>query len=150
MKLHDIKGILRKYPDTLPRFVLPDGSYIPSHSHVTEVGYSIRNYIDCGGLTGKEEAAVLQTHVGSDTEHRLKSERFAKILELSQNVLPNDRLETEIEYDCCVTSQYPIDDVRRSGEHLDIILSKKKTQCRVRERRKQAAHSECCGASTCC
>jgi hypothetical protein len=61
MKLHELQSILAEYPNTFPRFVLPDGDYIPAHAHVTEVGHLIRNFIDCGGLTGKEEKIVLQT-----------------------------------------------------------------------------------------
>src|SRR6202030_4185409 len=98
MKLSDLRAVLEKYPDTLPRFVLPDGDYIPAHAHVTEVGHVAKNFIDCGAVTGKSETVLLQTHVGQDTDHRLKSDRFAKILQLGERVLPHDRLEVEVEY----------------------------------------------------
>src|SRR6266550_8080422 len=145
MKLSALKTALLKHPESLPRFVLPDGDAIPAHAHVTEVGHAVKNFIDCGGVTGKTETVLLQTHVGDDTEHRLTSKRLAKILELGDRVLPHDRLEVEVEYDCCVVAQYPIVAVKLAGTHLDLILEKKRTQCLARERAKAGAGSACCG-----
>lgn len=155
MKLSDLQLALERHPGTWPRFVLPDGDFIPAHAHVTEVGHVMKNFIDCGGVTGKSETVVLQTHVGRDTEHRLKSERFAKILGLGERVLPHDQLEVEVEYDCCVVAQYPVLDAKRSGDHLDLILGKRRTQCLAQERAKTAAseaESACCAtaARNCC
>jgi hypothetical protein len=153
MKVSDLRAIVEKYPGTFPRFVLPDGDFIPAHAHVTEIGHVVKNFIDCGGVTGKSETVLLQTHVGSDTGHRLKSERFAKILALGERVLPHDQLEVEIEYDCCVVAQYPVEEVRTAGEHLDVILGSRRTQCLAQEREKAAglAPVSCCApASTAC
>src|SRR3954454_11377761 len=118
MRFEELKTAIQQHPDTFPRFVLPDGDYIPAHAHVTEVGHVVKNYIDCGGGSGKEEKVVLQTHVGNDTEHRLRSDRFSKILELGGRVLPNEQLEVEVEYDCCVVAQYPIQDAKPNGQNL--------------------------------
>jgi hypothetical protein len=150
MKLYELRTALQKHPESLPRFVLPDGDAIPAHAHVTEVGHAVKNFIDCGGLTGKTEMVLLQTHVGDDTEHRLTSKRFAKILELGDRVLPHDRLDVEVEYNCCVVAQYPIAGAKRTGEHLDLLLENKRTQCLVRERAKARSASACCGVETCC
>jgi hypothetical protein len=151
MDVRQLKDVLSRYPETFPRFVLPDGDRIPAHAHVTEIGYVVKNYIDCGGVSGKEEKVVLQTHVGNDTEHRLRSDRFSKILELGGRVLPNDQLEVEVEYDCCVVAQYPIEDAKPNGQHLELLLGRGHTQCRAAERREAATSEECCGASvTCC
>ena len=116
MTLRKLHSVLETNPELFPRFVLPDGDYIPAHAHVTEVGHVVRNFIDCGGLTGKEERAVLQTHVGNDTDHRLRSDRFAKILELASRVIPNADLDVDVEYDCCVVAQYPIAEARPDGD----------------------------------
>src|SRR5256714_14677794 len=151
MKLSELKAVLANHPNTFPRFVLPDGDYIPAHAHVTEVGYVAKNFIDCGGVLGKSETVLLQTHVGRDTEHRLRSDRFAKILQLGGRVLPHDQLEVEVEYDCCVVAQYPIATVHAAGEHLDVILGKRQTQCLAQERRQVADAEACCGtAAACC
>jgi hypothetical protein len=148
MKLNDLKSILRQHPQALLRFVLPDGGFIPAHAHVTEVGHAAKSFIDCGGVTGKSEAVVLQTHVMEDIEHRLTSERFARILDLGDRVLPHDVLDVEVEYDCCVVAQYPIAEARFADQHLDLILENKRTECRARERPK--AESPCCAAASCC
>ena len=91
MTLRELQNVLEANPGRFPRFVLPDGDYIPAHAHVTEVGHVVRTFIDCGGLTGKEEKALLQTHVGNDTDHRLRSDRFAKILVSQLHLLEVDR-----------------------------------------------------------
>jgi Family of unknown function (DUF6428) len=148
MTLHGLLNALDANPKRFPRFVLPDGDYIPAHAHVTEVGHLVRNFIDCGGLTGKEEKVVLQTHVGDDTDHRLRSDRFAKILRLGNRVVPSADLEVDVEYDCCVVAQYPIVEATPDGEHLNVILQRGRTQCRASERRETAAG--CCVTSAVC
>src|SRR5205809_3020130 len=100
MTLDDLQNALEANPKRFPRFVLPDGDYIPAHAHVTEVGHVAKKFIDCGGVIGKTETVLLQTHVGCDVDHRLRSDRFAKILKLGERVLPHDQLEVEVEYDC--------------------------------------------------
>ena len=150
MKYEALKSALERYPTTFPRFVLPNGDYVPPHAHVTEVGHVIRNFIDCGGLTGKEEKVVLQTHVGNDTDHRLRSDRFAKILRLGNQVIPSADLDVDVEYDCCVVAQYPIAEAAPDGEHLNLILQRGRTQCRAREPRESETAAGCCAASAVC
>src|SRR5256886_16217254 len=147
MTLRDLQGALEANPKTLPRFVLPDGDYVPPHAHVTEVGHVVRKFIDCGGLTGQEEKVVLQTHVGNDTDHRLGSDRFAKILQLGNQVIPSADLDVDVEYDCCVVAQYSIAEARRQGEHLNLTLQRGRTQCRARERREMKAEETCCATA---
>jgi hypothetical protein len=150
MTLSELRIALEHDPDTFPRFFLPSGEQIPAHAHVTEVGHVMKNFIDCGGVIGKNETVVLQTHVGSDTDHRLTSGRLAKILQLGERVLPHDQLEVAVEYDCCVVSQYPVNETKRDCEHLDVFLGKSRTQCLARER--QTSPDACCAtpASACC
>ena len=150
MKYEALKSALERYPTTFPRFVLPNGDFVPPHAHVTEVGHVIRNFIDCGGLTGKDEKVVLQTHVGNDTDHRLRSDRFAKILRLGDRVIPSADLDVDVEYDCCVVAQYPIAEAAPDGEHLNLILQRGRTQCRARERRESETAAGCCAASAVC
>jgi len=155
MTFSDLRSALEEQPDTFPRFILPDGDYIPTHAHVTEVGHVAKNFIDCGGVIGKTETVLLQTHVGRDVDHRLRSDRFAKILALGERVLPHDQLEVEVEYDCCVVAQYPVEEVKPAGKHLDVILGRRRTQCLAQERQKAAASKNqdaCCATaeSACC
>src|SRR5947208_14482145 len=113
MTLHDLQNALEANPKRFPRFVLPDGDYIPAHAHVTEVGHVVRNFIDCGGVTGKEEKGLLQTHVGDDTDHRLRPDRFARSLQLGNGVLASADLDVEVEYECRVCAHYRIAESRR-------------------------------------
>ena len=149
MKLNELRRLLDRHPTALPRFVLPTGDSIPAHTHITEVGHLDRNFVDCGGVTGKEEKLVLQTHVGDDTDHRLRANRFAKILQLRNSLLPNSDLDVEIEFDCCVVSQYPITDARADGQYLELMLGRGRTQCRARARSNTTEPSECRSASCC-
>jgi hypothetical protein len=150
MTLQGLQNVLEANPRRFPRFVLPNGHYIPAHAHVTEVGYVVRNFIDCGGVTGKEEKVVLQTHVGNDADHRLRSDRFAKILQLGSRVIPSADLDVDVEYDCCVVVQYPIAEAAPDGEHLNLILQRGRTQCRARERRESETAAGCCAPSAVC
>jgi Family of unknown function (DUF6428) len=150
MKYAALKSALERYPTTFPRFVLPDGDYIPAHAHVTEVGHVVKNFIDCGGVFGKEGKVVLQTRVGSDSDHRLRSDRLAKILRLGDRVIPSADLDVDVEYDCCVVAQYPIAEAQPRGQHLDLILRRGRTQCRARERREVESADGCCATSASC
>ena len=151
MTLIDLKNEVEANPERFVRIVLPNGDYIPAHAHITEVGHLVRNFIDCGGQTGREEKILLQTHVGNDVEHRLRSARLAKILELGNRVIPNADLDVDVEYDCCVVAQYPIAEIRPDGKHLNLILQRGRTQCRAQERRQsESATRRCTASTTCC
>jgi len=151
MKLRELKNTLESHPDTLPRFILPDGDQVPAHFHVTEVGHVAGKFIDCGGVIGARESCLLQLWLGTDTGHRLHSDRMAQILGLGARVLPHDDLNVEVEYDCCVVAHYAIERAEVHGEHLDLVLGNTRTQCLAKERREQAvAESVCCDAAGCC
>jgi uncharacterized protein DUF6428 len=149
--MRELQETLQEHPSRFPRFVLPDGNFIPAHAHLTEVSHVVRNFIDCGGMTGQEEKIVLQMHVGDDKEHRLRSDRFAKILQFGNRVIPSVNLDIDVEYDCCVVAQYPIAELQLEGNYLDLMLQHGQTQCRARERR-EAEGADCCcqAASACC
>ena len=144
MKINEFRSALEAAPDALIRFTLPDGDQMPAHFHVTEVGYLSKKFIDCGGVTGARESCVLQTWLGDDDDHRLTAGRLAKILALGGRVLPHEDLDIEVEYDCCVVSQYPVMAAERVGEHLEFKLGSKSTQCLARERRLAQQDSNCC------
>lgn len=145
MKLKDLKATLALHPDALPRFILPDGDHIPAHFHITEVGHVAKRFIDCGGtLHDTTDTCLLQTAVADDVEHRLTAGTFAKILQLGDQVLPHDDLAVEVEYDCCVVAQYPIASAELSGDHVEIRLGEKHTDCLAKE--KCGIDGEGCGS----
>ena len=147
MKLSELKSILKDHPNTYPRFALANGASIPPHFHLTEVGHVTKNFIDCGGTTRKSEAAVLQTYVADDVEHRLTSYRFGAILDLAKGIVPHDDLEVEVEFDCCVVSQYSVNGWKVSGDRLDFQLASKHTDCLAKD---QCGIDGNCKTSACC
>lgn len=135
MKLHELKSLLRAHPDSAPRFILPDGDMIPAHFHITEVGHVAKRFIDCGGtLHDIKHTCLLQAYVADDVDHRLDAATFAKILDLGKAVLPGEDLDIEVEYDCCVTTQYPLSAAHLAGEHVDLQLGEKHTDCLAKEK----------------
>jgi uncharacterized protein DUF6428 len=146
MKLSRLKSILRAHPNSLPRFILSGGDQIPAHFHITEVGHVTKRFIDCGGkLHDRTDICLLQTYVADDVDHRLNAGTFAKILDLGAEVLPHDDLDVEVEYDCCVVAQYPIARAELTGEHMELQLGEKHTDCLAKER--CGIDREGCGSS---
>ena len=70
MKLSQIKNILKTIEAV--NFNLPDGTMVPEHFHVTEVGLITKKFIDCGGTVRKESVVNFQLWDANDFEHRLK------------------------------------------------------------------------------
>ena len=93
--------------DTL-KFQLPNGQFVPSHFHITEVGNVKRNYIDCGGKLREENKINLQLWVASDTNHRLKPNNILEILQLTEKQLGYSNLELEVEYQQNTVGRYKL------------------------------------------
>jgi hypothetical protein len=74
MKLSQIKTILNSVEAV--SFILEDGTVIPEHFHVTEVGLVTKNFIDCGGTIRKETVINFQLWNANDFDHRLKPQRI--------------------------------------------------------------------------
>ena len=96
MKLSEVKNNLQNIEELL--FQLPDGSLVPEHFHVTEIGKVEKNFIDCGGTIRKEEVVSFQLWSSIDYNHRLHPEKLINIIELSQNKLGIGDKEVEVEY----------------------------------------------------
>src|SRR3954462_4353334 len=98
-------------PDAPLGIELPDGSTVPAHFHVTEVGRVRKDFIDCGGTVRSWERCVLQVWVADDREHRVSAGKLAKIVGLGRRLLGDADLEVEVEYDVGVITQLPLVDV---------------------------------------
>lgn len=96
MKLSEIKSILRQ--STTLSFALPDGTLVPSHFHVTEVGQISKKFIDCGGVVRQEEVANFQLWNANDYDHRLHPEKLLNIIQLAEEKLGMTDCEIEVEY----------------------------------------------------
>jgi len=122
MKLSQIKTILNSVEAV--NFILEDGTVIPEHFHVTEVGLVTKNFIDCGGTIRKETVINFQLWNANDFDHRLKPQRLINIIELSEKVLGIENYEIEVEYQTQTIGKYNLD---FNGN--DFVLLNKKTAC---------------------
>jgi hypothetical protein len=96
MLLSEIKTFLASV-ETLP-INLPDGTRVPAHFHVTEVGEVSKRFIDCGGTLRHERVVSFQLWNANDYDHRLHPGKLVSIIELAQRQLGLGDLEIEVEY----------------------------------------------------
>ena len=105
-------------------FRLPDGTYLPSHFHVTEVGLVSKHFIDCGGVERRETVANFQLWEAGDYDHRLAPQKFLHILNLSDKILGREDLDIEVEY-----QQQTIGKFGLTFDGKDFVLTSKQTAC---------------------
>ena len=122
MKLSQVKNILKTVEAV--NFNLPDGTTVPEHFHVTEVGLITKNFIDCGGTVRNESVVNFQLWDANDFEHRLKPQKLLNIIELSEKVLGIGDFEIEVEYQSTTIGKYDLD-----FNGIDFVLLNKKTNC---------------------
>lgn len=122
MKLSQIKNLLATVETV--NFQLPDGTFVPEHFHVTEVGLITKNFIDCGGTVRQETVVNFQLWDANDFEHRLKPQKLLRIIELSEKVLGIGDHEIEVEYQDTTIGKY---DLGFNGAHFE--LRNKQTAC---------------------
>lgn len=96
MKLSAVKKALTNLSTIA--FQLPDGSLVPGHFHVTEVGKVSKHFIDCGGTVRQEDKVNFQLWNAQDYDHRLHPEKLLQIIELSEKTLGLGEEEIEVEY----------------------------------------------------
>jgi hypothetical protein len=122
MKISDIKKHLASL--NAVNFRLPDGSYLPSHFHVTEVGLVTKHFIDCGGIERNETKANFQLWEAGDYDHRLAPQKFLHILNISHRILGSEDLEIEVEYQQKTIGKFDLD-----FDGTDFVLVPKYTAC---------------------
>jgi hypothetical protein len=97
MKLSAFKQALTTFENTIS-FQLPNGTYVPAHFHVTEVGKLTRHFIDCGGVVRNTDVINFQLWIEKDIDHRLTPTKLNGIIEKSQALLFLPDAEIEVEY----------------------------------------------------
>lgn len=105
-------------------FKLPNGTYLPAHFHVTEVGLVTKHFIDCGGVERKETVANFQLWEAGDYDHRLAPQKFLHILTLSERILGSEDLEIEVEYQQDTIAKFGL-----VFDGTDFVLTPKQTAC---------------------
>lgn len=126
MKLSEIKTLLNT-AETV-NFKLENGSQVPEHFHVTEIGIITKHFIDCGGKVRNEKVANFQLWDANDFEHRLKPQKLLKIISLSENILGIEDLEIEVEYQSDTIGKYNL-----GFDGTDFILLAKRTACLAKD-----------------
>ncbi|MCU7618723.1 DUF6428 family protein [Chryseobacterium sp. PBS4-4] len=122
MKLSDIKQILPTLENV--EFQLENGTLVPEHFHVMEVGMITKNFIDCGGKIRKENVVNFQLWNANDFEHRLKPGKLLNIIKLSEEKLGIEDFEIEVEYQSSTIGKYDLD---FNGTYF--VLKNKNTAC---------------------
>ncbi len=79
-------------------FQLPNGTLVPNHFHVTEVGKITKSFIDCGGTLREEEVVNFQLWNANDYDHTLHPEKLLNIIDLAEKKLALGDWEIEVEY----------------------------------------------------
>jgi hypothetical protein len=122
MTLEQIKEILPTLENV--EFQLEDGTFVPEHFHVTEVGQINKKFIDCGGLIREESVVNFQLWNADDYEHRLKPSKLLDIIKLSEEELGIENNEIEVEYQSNTIGKY---DLEFNGKVF--VLKSKTTAC---------------------
>lgn len=106
MKLSEIK----KHLETLSAitFELPNGTIVPKHFHVTEVGQITKHFIDCGGVVRHERKVNFQLWEAGDFDHRLAPQKLVNIISLSEKTLGIEDAEIEVEYQADTIGKYDL------------------------------------------
>ena len=132
MNIRDLLLDLSADPQRVIGILLPDGTRVPAHYHITEVGHITRRFIDCGGTRRTQETCLLQTWVHEDEEHRLFAGKLAEIFQRAGDVLPHYDLEVEVEHELDVLAQFTLESVSLRGDQLMLNLGSKHTDCLAR------------------
>jgi Family of unknown function (DUF6428) len=122
MKLSEVKEHL--LAADVVNFELQDGTLVPEHFHVTEVGVITKHFIDCGGTVRTEKMANFQLWDANDFDHRLKPQKLLNIIALSEKALGMEDLEIEVEYQEGTIGKY---DLGLNGDNF--VLLTKQTNC---------------------
>lgn len=122
MKLSEFKKQLGSINEL--NFLLPDGSSVPKHFHVTEVGQVTKHFIDCGGTVRNEKAVNFQLWEANDFDHRLAPQKLTDIIALSEKVLGVEDAEIEVEYQSDTIGKYGVE---FNGKQF--VLTSKLTAC---------------------
>ena len=122
MKLSDVKDLLPTLENV--EFQLENGTFVPEHFHVTEVGIITKNFIDCGGVVRNERVVNFQLWNADDLEHRLKPGKLLNIIKLSEEKLSIGNFEIEVEYQSETIGKYDLD---FNGKNF--VLKNKTTAC---------------------
>ena len=127
MNLQELKDSLGKLEEVT--FVLPNGTHVPPHFHVTEVGKSSKHYVDCGGTVREEEVATFQLWSANDYDHRIRPEKILDIIGIAEETLGLGNLEVEVEYQSDTIGRYGL-----ASQNGHFLLTPTQTDCLAKDK----------------
>lgn len=127
MTISEVKNVLPQLDQV--SFKLENGTMVPEHFHVTEVGVISKHFIDCGGVVREEKTANFQLWNANDFDHRLKPMKLLNIIKLSENKLGLEDLDIEVEFQGETIGKYGLD-----FQNGIFILTNKVTDCLAKDK----------------
>ncbi len=151
MQLSEIKNILPTLQNVA--FELENGTLVPEHFHVTEVGIITKHFIDCGGIERNEKVVNFQLWNANDFDHRLQPIKLLNIIKLSEIKLHMEDLEIEVEYQGKTIEKYAL-----NFNGTNFVLVSKQTNCLAQDQcgipteklKVEVQISACTPGSGCC
>lgn len=149
MKLNEFKKALQNGASMV--FKLPNGTRVPSHFHITEVGKIEKNFIDCGGVIRNESLVSFQIWYSVDEDHRLEAQKLLHIIAMSEDKLGLQDNDIEVEYQSDTIGKYSL-----SYQNGYFELESKTTDCLAKDNcgipqvTKIQVQSACGPGSGCC
>ena len=147
MKLSQFKSHLENAIDI--NFVLQNGTKVPSHFHITEVGMTTKQFTDCGNTFRIVKTATFQLWTSTDFHHRLQPKKIVSILNGTQNMFAGEDLDIEIEY-----QQETIGKFGLTFNDNHFVLTNTQTDCLAKDNCGIPVEKEkvtCCSSdSSCC
>lgn len=133
MKTNSFLELLRSAPDAHITFRLPDGTSVPPHYHVTEVGLATKTFLDCGGKKHHQSSCLLQLWIADDIDHRLLASKLLSIFELSGEILTDLEIPIEFEHEAPVLTQLPVESYSIEDNVITLNLKFKETDCLAKD-----------------
>ena len=127
MNLQELKESLEQLKEVT--FVLPNGTLVPPHFHVTEIGKSSKHYVDCGGTVREEEVATFQLWSANDYDHRIQPQKILDIIGIAEETLGLSNLDVEVEYQSDTIGRYGL-----SSENDRFQLTPTQTDCLAKDK----------------
>ena len=148
MILSELKSALSEIETV--QFEMPDGTFVPAHAHLTELGWITKQFIDCGGTIRQEHKVSLQLWTAEDYDHRLGSDKMLKIIELSERKLPIENATVEVEVQGQTIEIYGLS---FEGSHFKLLPQQ--TDCLAKENcgipeLELSTTAKSCGPGNCC
>ena len=148
MRVGELMEALDKCPERNIELMLPGGTSVPAHFHLTEVGLVRKDFIDCGGTKRSTSTCVLQVWLAEDLDHRLDTTKLRRIVELALPILASDTLDVEFEVQEKSISLFSLQTTRFIDGKLQMQLGNKHTACLAPQL--CVSSPNCCESTGCC